>query len=274
MGDGAEHHRPGAGGLDDHVGIDLCGDVVDVAVVIGGAQRGDDARFGSVGDAVQHVGLQTLLHRQQRRQQTDRACAGNQHALRVEERAFADAADLFPRLGHHGGGFHQHAHLAQPGVQADRVVGFHGPALAAVPVAFLDAAFGVAAVAAHVELAVRARPARHRVGSAHHADDEVPLAEPAARWRGHHPAQRFVSEHEAVAARRCPPVVAGGDLLVGAADTDRQPVDQQVTGIGVGVGDLFDAQRRRGARCHSQCLHQDVVASPAVVANSATIALR
>ena len=62
---------------------------------------------------------------------------------------------------------------AEPRVQAYGVVVLDAPALAAVPVALLDPTLGVLAVAAHVELPAGAGAAGHRVGAAHHADDEV-----------------------------------------------------------------------------------------------------
>jgi hypothetical protein len=106
----------------------------------------------------------------------------------------------------------------------------------------LDPALGVAAVAAEVELAARARLARLGVGPADHADDEVAGGEAAARRRLAHAAERLVAEDQPLGARRRPAVVAVDDLAVGAAHPEGDAVDEQLAVAGLGIGHVGDGR--------------------------------
>ncbi len=200
-------------------------------------------RLRPVGDPVEHVHVQAALPSQQGREQADRARAGDQRPARLEPRAGAHPFDLFPGLGHHAGRLHQDARETEAGVDADGVVRLHGPQFGAVAVAALDAALLVAAVAAHVELAVRAGAAGLGVGAAHHARDQVAGAEPAAVRGVFHPAQRLVAEDQPVPALGRLSVLPAGDLPVGAAHAQREPADEEFAG---GRGRLVDLLRARG----------------------------
>ena len=76
--------------------------------------------------------------------------------------------------------------------------------LGAVAVALLDAALGVEAVAAHVPFADGAGRTRHRIGTAHDADDEIAAREAAALRRLLDAAERLVAEHQTLARRAAP----------------------------------------------------------------------
>ena len=117
------------------------------------------------------------------------------------------------------------------------------PALGHEPVDLLDAALGVLPVAAHVPLADRAVGARHRVGAADDPDDQVAGLQAAVRPRVDDPAQRLVTEDQTLAPRGRPAVRARGDLDVGAADADRDRLDQDRAGALVGFGDILVANR-------------------------------
>ena len=119
----------------------------------------------------------------------------------------------------------------------------------------LDAALGVPAVAAEVELAARARRARHGVGPADDADHEVAGREAAAVGRLEHAAERLVAEDEPLGAGRRPAVVAVDDLAVGAADAERDPVHEQVAGPRLGLGHVDDGRRAGLERDHGERAH-------------------
>ena len=69
-------------------------------------------------------------------------------------------------------------------------------------VALLDAALGVLAVAAHVPLADGAVGARHRVGPADDADDQVAALQVRVGGRFEDAAERLVPEDQPLAPRR------------------------------------------------------------------------
>src|SRR5690606_27440767 len=104
------------------------------------------------------------------------------------------------------------------------------PLLTRETVEALDAVLGVPTVAAHVELTVRARPARHRVRSADHRDHELACSKSAAPFPD--PPQRLVPEHQALLTGRCRAVVARRDLPVGAAHAHGNALDHELTGAG------------------------------------------
>jgi hypothetical protein len=202
------------------------------------------------------VDIEAALGGQQGGEQADRSGAGDQYRFRLEPGAGADLVDLVPGLRDHAGGFHQHADVGECGVERDGVVGFDPPGLAGVSVELFDAALGVAAVAAHVELAVRTRAARHRVRAPHHPHDEVSGGEAAAGRGVANPAEGFVADDQPLVAGWGPAVVTGGDLLVGAAHPHGQPVDEQVAVARLRVGYVGDGQGVLLLGYHGQGAHQ------------------
>src|SRR5262249_45898087 len=141
-------------------------------------------------------------------------------------RACADPLGVIPSLGDDARRLDQHAEGPERGVELDGEFGLDAKLLGAVTVALLDAALDVAAVAAHVPLADRAGRARHRIGSAHDADDQVAGLEAAVRRRLLHAPERLVSEHETLLAGRRRAVLSGDDLAIGAADAERERARQ------------------------------------------------
>ncbi len=134
--------------------------------------------------------------------------------------------------------------------------GMEAVTLGAVPVVALDAVFGVQAVVTEIPLPHRAVPARHGVGEADDADDEVPGDHGRPHGRVDHAAERLVAQDEAVASRRRPPVGARHDLHVGPAHPHGQSLHEDRT---VGVGgfvDVFEAGRTRRQRLHRERLHR------------------
>jgi hypothetical protein len=131
----------------------------------------------------------------------------------------------------------QHAERPEPGVDLHGVARLERDDLRAVAVDLLDAPLAVAAVATHVELAASAARAGVGIGAAHDADDEVAGDELRAVRRLSHAPERLVPEDEAVAVRRRPAVGAGHDLAVGAADAERDHLDEQLAVTALGLGD-------------------------------------
>ena len=135
-------------------------------------------------------------------------------------------------------------------------LGLDPPSLRHEAVELLDAPLGVLPVAAHVPLTHRAVAARHRVRAPDDAHDEVPGLQPGCRPRVEDPAQGLVSEHEPVAPRWGPTVVAGGNLDVGPADPDCHGLHEHRPGALLGLGHLLVAHRSRHAGLHGHCLHR------------------
>ena len=181
--------------------------------------------------------------------------AGDQRALGGEPGAAADPIDVIPGLGEDRRRFHQHADLIEARVELDRVVALDRPALGAVPVDLLDSALGIEAVAAHVELAVGAGSAGLWVWTPDDAHNEVALGEAASLRRLAHAAERLVTQHQSLAPGWRPAVLPGCDLAVGAADTQREPVDQQLAGAGRRLLDVHDGRRPRLQRHHGKRTH-------------------
>ena len=171
--------------------------------------------------------LEPALHAHQRREQADRAGAGDQQPPRLPGvEPPADALDVIPGLGDDARRLQQHAELAERRIDLDRVTRLDAKPLGAEAVQALDAALGVAAVAAHVPFAGGAGRAGHRIGPPHDADDVVAGGEAAAGRRLDHLAVGFMAEHQPLAAGRRLAVGAGDDFAVGAADAERQRAHQ------------------------------------------------
>ena len=132
-------------------------------------------------------------------------------------------------------GFRDHAgRLQQHRVEPERGIDLHGefrldaPALGAEAVQPLDAVLGVLPVAAHVPLAGRAGRAGDRIGMAHDADDVIAaLADrnPSALRRTR-PSDSWPRISRSWPCGRLA-VLARDDLAIGAADAERDRLDQQ-----------------------------------------------
>src|SRR5262249_49192340 len=133
---------------------------------------------------IEHMHLEPALLAHEARQEADRTGAGHQHGARTPgARARADALGLVPRLGDDARRLDQHPEDAERRIDLDCEIGLDAELLGAEPVALLDAALDVAAVAAHVPLAGRAGRARDRIRPAHDTDEVVAGREAAARRR-------------------------------------------------------------------------------------------
>ena len=169
------------------------------------AEIADQRRLRPVLGAVENVDLVAALHAHHRGQQADRAGAGHQQPPRLPGvEAPADALDVVPRLGDDAGRLQQNAELAERRVDLDGEARLDAKALGAEAVQALDAAFGVAAVAAHVPFAGGAGGAGHRVGPPHDADDVVAGGEAAAGRRRDRPRRGFMAENQPFACRAAP----------------------------------------------------------------------
>jgi hypothetical protein len=111
--------------------------------------------------------------------------------------------------------------------------------------------------------------ARHRVRAPHHPNYQVAGGEAAVGRGVADAAEGFVANDEPLVAGWGPAVVAGGDLLVGAAHPHGQPVDEQVTVARLRVGYVGDGQGVLLLGYHGQGAHQ--CSSPSVVMPSAAL---
>ena len=98
--------------------------------------------------------------------------------------------------------------------------------LAAIAVALFDATLGIFAVAAHVPFADSAGGTGHRIRPAHNADHQVAARNAAAIRRLFDTAERFMADDETLVTGRRPAVMAVDDLVVGAANAERQRAHQ------------------------------------------------
>src|SRR5262249_1048566 len=128
-------------------------------------------------------------------------------------------------------------------------------AVGAVAVPPLDAALGVAAVAAHVPLSGRARDAPHGIGPAHDADDEIAGREAATLGCRLDRAQRFMAENEALLTGRRKAVTTLEDFAVGPAHSQRQGAHQSRAVRLRWFGDLLEPRRVGGAGRNGDCAH-------------------
>ena len=216
----------------------------------------DQFSFAAPVVMIEHVHVEPALRADQGGEKTDRAGAGDQKPLRREAaRARADALGLIPGLGDDAGRLDQDAVHAERRIELDQKVRLDAEKIRAVAVALLDAALGVAAVAAHVPFADGAARARHRIGPAHDADDEIAGFEAAIGRRFLHLAERLVADDQTLLARRRPAIGAGDDLAVGAADAERQRAHQHRAVRRRRGGDIFDFCRIGGAGRNGEGAH-------------------
>src|SRR5216683_1128308 len=189
--------------------------------VIGAAELAHQRRFRTGGVVIVDVDVEIALHSHQGRQQPDRAGAGDEQRLRLPgARAPPNALGVVPGLGENAGGLEQDPENAQGRSDLDGEFRLDAEALDAVAVTLLDAALGVAPVAAHVPFPDGAGRARHRIGPPHDADHEVAAGDPAAFRRLDDLAQRFVAEHQALLAGRRFAIGAGEYLAIGSAHAE------------------------------------------------------
>src|SRR5712691_9153306 len=177
--------------------------------------------------AVEHVHLEAALRPDQRREQPNRSGARDEQFFRLPAtRAGSDPLDVIPTLGQNASGLEQDAKNAEARVDLDGEFRLDAEVVGAVAVPLLDAALGVAAVAAHVPFAGGARRAGNRIGPPHHADHKVAGGKSAAARRLQDAAERLMAEHEARVAGRRLPVKSGDDLAIGAAHAKRESFGQ------------------------------------------------
>jgi hypothetical protein len=178
---------------------------------------------------IEDVHLQTTLNTQHRREESDRARAGDDDATRFPVGALTDPLDVFPRLGYDAGRLEQHADLGKRGVDLHGKAVVDAVALGGIAVAGVDPALGVSPVAAHVPLAAGAVRARHVVGATHDADDQIADGHRRLGRGFEHAAKRLVAEDEQISmsvpqtpmARVCtrigPSTSGGSGMSVNAA---------------------------------------------------------
>ena len=173
---------------------------------------------------------------------------------RVPVRAVPDAVDVLPSLRDDARRLEKHAERAECGVDLHRILGLDAVALRAVSVALLDTALGVAPVAAHVPFADRAT--RHGTGSRRRT---IPTTRSPRRARVRRrladAPERLVAEHEPRPARRRGAVQTADDVAVGAADADRQRLDEHRAVLERRLGDVVQPCRFRDAGRHRQRPH-------------------
>ncbi len=140
-----------------------------------------------------------------------------------------DAVGVVPGLRHHAGRLDQDAEQAESGVDLHGIVGVDAELLRAEAVQSLDAVFGVLAVLAHVPFAGRARHAGDGIAMPHHADDVIAGHKAGLGRRLAHAAERFMAEDQAALARRGLAVKARDDLVIGAANAERDRVGENAS---------------------------------------------
>ena len=174
---------------------------------------------------------------------------------RLPERARAHRADHLPGLGNDGRRLQQDAEEAEGWIELGEEARLDPPALGHEPVDLLDAPFRVLAVAAHVPLADRAVRTRHRIRTADDPHDQVAGLYAAVPPGIEDSTQRFMTQDQALAARRRPAVRAGGDLDVRPADAHRHRLDHDRPGVLVRLGDLLEANRVFDQWLDRDCFH-------------------
>src|SRR5439155_10488636 len=181
-------------------------------------------------DAVEHVHFEPALDAEQGRQQPDGSCAGNEQDARTPSAgAMADALGLIPGFGENARWLEQNPEQPERRIDLDGELRLEPISLRAIAVALLDAALGVAAVAAHIPFADRACGTRNRIRTAYDADDEVAADEARPVRRLLDDAERLVAEHEPALAGRSPAVFSRYDFAVGTAYAERAGANPQGT---------------------------------------------
>src|SRR5262249_16639723 len=168
------HHVRRAAALHQNVGLEAAVERLKSTDVPGCAERVNEVAPLCLVAVTEHVHVEAPLHTHHRGEQADRSGAGDQPGLGPPgARTLADTLGVIPRLGDDARRLEQHAGDAERRIDLDEKIGLDAEIFGAVTVAFLDAALGVAAVAAHVPLADAARGTRHRVRPAYDADNTI-----------------------------------------------------------------------------------------------------
>jgi hypothetical protein len=136
---------------------------------------------------------------------------------------------VVPRLGEDACWLEQHTQDAQCWIDPNSEFGFDTKSLSAIPVTLLDAAFGVAAVAAHVPFAHGAGGTRNGVGPTHNAHHPITRPDVNAGRRLLNATQRLVPKHQPALPRWCKSIFACDDFAVGPAHAKRQRANQNTS---------------------------------------------
>ena len=155
---------------------------------------------------------------------------------------------MVPGLSDDAGWLHENAEYAEALVGLDGKTWFDAETLGAIAVKSLDAAFGVAAIAAHVPFAGGAGRAGHRVGPSHNPVDVVTCCETAVARGFDNFAQQFMAEHQPVAAGRRFAVGAGDDFPISAADAQRKRANQNCAVRDRRLGNIVEPRGTRYTR--------------------------
>src|SRR6476660_7610764 len=122
--------------------------------VIDTAKPADHLALGAMFVMIENMNLEPALRAHERRQEPDRAGPGYQQRFWIPgARALADPLGMIPGFRHHTRRFEQNAGLAERGIDLDQKFRLDTKILRAESMTFLDAALGVAAVAAHIPFA-------------------------------------------------------------------------------------------------------------------------
>ena len=136
---------------------------------------------------------------------------------------------MIPGLGDDAGRLEQHSGSAERRIDFDEKFRLDAEIVRAKTVPLLDAAFGVAAVAAHVPFPDSTSRTWDRIGAAHNADDGIASLEAGAGRRLFDLSEGLVADHKALRALRRPAVMAGYDFAIRSADPQRQRFHQNRT---------------------------------------------
>jgi hypothetical protein len=93
------------------------------------------------------------------------------------------------------------------------------------------------------------------------ARQTIPLGQPRVRRRLANPAQRLMPQHQSLFAGRRLAILAGHDLQVGSADTDRQRIHQNRAIVDRRSRHLLHGDRSANLGSHRQRAHIDTSAS-------------
>src|SRR5262249_7838400 len=171
--------------------------------------------------------VEPALSSDHRGKQPDRPGTGDQQSLRrPDPRTATDPFGMIPGLGHDTCRLDQNAVKPERRIELDQKARLDPKKLPTVARPHLDAAFGVAAIAAHVPFAGGAGRAGNRIRTADDADDKVATLEAGIGRSVFHRAQRFVANDEPLAAWRRPAIQAGDNLAIGPANAERQAAHQ------------------------------------------------
>src|SRR5580692_7562334 len=173
MAESITHHARRAGALHQNIGLEA----FELGKAFEMERAAEFAHDGFLFQAfvmIEHVDVQPALRTDQRGKETDRAGAGNEERLRRPgPRTLPNMIGLIPRLGDDTGWFDQDTVHPERRIELDQKFRLDAEKIRTVAVAFLDAALGVAAIAAHVPFADGAARTGHRIGPPYDADHEI-----------------------------------------------------------------------------------------------------